>query len=291
MSQKNDHHFQTTVSIPLPQAIKGFLKAVFTIFFVPAHDTSLSITNAYSQPRQTTYPAIEEEARAIRNILEKYTNKQTPLLLNTAKLFGYTGVLMQFTSYLPELRPYARTPFSHIEALYQSITTSGKEKPLNFSEQLDLALLQTKGDVLEALWRLFITSRLYARWYDTSVICDFPDMTRTEVLDRMSKFSRAVAACKKYNPQRPQDASGDAYYCWTHALAEVLFTTPKDKKPFLSKSFARLLRHGTWLNHNLAHKFKAQALPSDHTLASKYGLMVGGLASQHLQAKPFAQHS
>jgi hypothetical protein len=157
--------------------------------------------------------------------------------------------------------------------------------PLNFSEQLSIALEQTEGDLPEALWRLFITSRLYARWFDTNVIIGMPAPTRDEIMHRMQVWSRSLAACKTYGSCPDQDVSGDTYYCWTHALAKVLYTAlPVRRTPFVRLE-AYALQNGTKLNHGLAHKFKAQRLPSDHTVAAAYGNALGDALVQIMKSE------
>jgi hypothetical protein len=153
---------------------------------------------------------------------------------------------------------------------------------LSFAEQLQIAVKQTEGDLSEALWRLFITSRLYARWFDTSVILGLPEFTRAEVLDRMQVWSRSVAACKPYGTCADQDVSGDVYYCWTHALSKVAFGVLATRQTPITKFEALALRNVTRLNHRLAHKFKPQRLPSDHTAAAAYGNALGDVCAKML---------
>lgn len=290
------HHFPLTSGLPKRvRTIKGFSKAIYTVFAVPEHDASLSIETAMTQKERPLQPELKHELKRVHLLLEKYRDNtrsgQSVYAIDPVKLLGTTGILMQFTSYIPELRPYAITPFAHIDNLYKAIVEEGKVAPVVFSRQLEIALIQTNGNILEALWRLFITARLHARWYDTSVILDMPSMSREKVLERMKAFSNALAACKK-NTDHTQDVSGDAYYCWTHALSSVIYNSPPHQKyPMLRRLFTYILRKGTWLNHTLAHKFKPQALPSDHTIASHYGNEIGALCLNKLAEVPASQSS
>jgi len=91
----------------------------------------------------------------------------------------------------------------------------------------------------------------------------------------MEMFSYAVAACKPYGSCPDQDTAGDTYYCWTHALAKVLYKSYVPKLSPIASLEALALQHGTKLNHGLAHRYKAQRLKSDHTIAAAYGNAIG----------------
>lgn len=274
----NERHFPIVTHMPAHRALKGFAQASYTVFLVPKHDASLSIDAAFAQNKhQALQPTIPTELANIRNVLK--TNASTvqhPFILRPKDIFGLTGIIMQFSSYLPDLIDYIRTPFEPIDQLHQSIIKEGRHSPLSFSRQLEISLRQTDGDILEAVWRLFLTARLNARWYDGQAIVGMPNFTREQKKERMVAFSNAVAACKTYSPNSPQDIAGDAYYCWTHTLGSLVFNTPRRQKHRLMRRiFTILIRNGTWFNHNLAHKFKPQALKSDHTIAAAYGNVIG----------------
>jgi len=277
MASMSKNHFEAPTNQSLPNTLRGVGKAAYTIFMVPEHDSSTyeTVAKILRNDAQPTQLRVGEEVAVIRQRTRQRVREGLQPRLGAKELFGLMGVLMQFTSYLPRLRPYCQTPFSDVEALYKELVAHGRIKPLGFAAQLDLALKQTKGDLPEALWRLFITSRLYARWFDTSVITDIPKFTKDEVIERMLAWSRSVAACKPYGTCSDQDASGDTYYCWTHALAKVAFKALAAKQTPLTRLEAAALRNGTRLNHGLAHKFKPQRLKSDHTIAAEYGNAIG----------------
>lgn len=256
--------------------LKGVGKAAYTLFYVPEHDYSKScdVSKMLESSPQPLQPSLETESMKVRDLLAS-PEITSSTKLDRIELLGLTGVLMQFTSYLPELRPDAETPFSHVESLYQAIVQAGEESPLDFSDQLEIALGQTEDDLPEALWRLFITSRLYARWYDTAIITDIPDMDREEIIKRMSLFSRSIAACKEYRVSDAQDTSGDMYYCWTHALGKVAYAVGASRNGIPERVGEQILHNGTTLMHKLAHRFKKQHLPSNHEVAAAYGNAIG----------------
>lgn len=280
------HHFNRPLVQTWWKTARGLGRAAYTVFTTPAvpnHDESIYLTVA-ARLRSTTIalvPPMGAELSAITDLLSSYRSDQANRVLTNRERLGMVGVLMQFSSYMPYLRPYAMTPFEHTEQLYQAIV-SHKGAPLSFSEQLSIALEQTSGDMLEALWRLFITSRLYARWFDAPVVKDMPNFSRSKIIKRMEVFSRSVASCKSRDESLDQDTAGDVYYCWTHALAKVLFANHALRLSLTAQLEAFVLHNGTWLNHQVAHRYKAQSLPSDHTVAAHYGNAIGKLLAQTL---------
>lgn len=266
--------------------IFGFCRAIYTVFTTPkieGHDTSLYVQVA--QNLKSVSIELQPEKKVLYQSIvnlspEQKTTPETRLLSNR-EIMGVLGILMQFNSYIPHLRPYSYVDFHDTEKLYCAITKKGSLKPLDFADQLKIALTQTNGDLTEALWLLFITSRLYARWFDQSVIVDLPDFSRTEILRRMEMFARSVAACKPYSANSDQDSAGDNYYCWTHVLGKVIFSRHKFSTALLSFFAERAVHNGTRLNHGLAHRYKAQTLPSDHTRAAEYGNAIGKLLNEN----------
>ncbi len=264
--------------------IFGVSRAAYTVFMVPEHDSSI-YKDVATQLRNQPQPLQLSLNRQVAAIKKSVVRTRYQPRVHPKELLGFMGVLMQFMSYLPKLHPYCMTPFADTEKLYKEIVRQGQKAPLNFSEQLNIALRQTEGDLPEALWRLFITSRLYARWFDTDVIIDMPDLTRDEIMHRMQAWSRSLAACKAYGSCPDQDVSGDTYYCWTHALAKVLYNVLPARRALLVRLEAYALHNGTKLNHGLAHKFKAQRLPSDHTIAANYGNAIGVRCVEKMRGK------
>lgn len=277
--QKHETRFNTPTDQSLVNTVLGVIRSAYTVIFVPRHDDSIihpavaKILQGTPQPLQAS---LAHEEKAVRTTARKLVNLNAIPRLNSKELLGLTGVLMQFTLYLPKLRPYCRASWADIDKLYKTCVEQGSKKPLGFDDQLTVALKQTDGDLPEAIWLLFITSRQHARWYDSAAISGLPALSRQAVIDRMATWSRCLAATKPYDSCPDQDVAGDTYYCWTHALAKLAFhvLAAKRRSP-LSKLQALALNHGTLLNHSIAHKVSPQSLASDHTAAAAYGNRIG----------------
>lgn len=266
--------------------VVGFGKAAYTLFNVPQHDgsKSLEVARRLEHTPIPLQPELTETSIKIQNVLVSSSDPSLPRKkLGKVDLIGLTGVLMQFSSYYSNLRPYSMIPSQSIDNLYGDLVEAGKQgTPLDFSEQLEIALRQTTGDLPEALWRLFITTRLYSRWYDTAIIEGLEDYTQDEIVDRMIALSTSLRACKEFSNDYAQDAAGDAYYCWTHALAKVAFGALPEKIGKFEMLGGEVTANGTSLMHGLAHRLKKQNLPSDHTIAAGYGNMIGDICTTHL---------
>lgn len=264
-------------TISLATAVCGVGHAARTLFFVPDHDSSYyqNVAQQLRSVKQPIQPTLAPEVLTIRQVLVCAVHHSPPKLLSRARLLGLVGVFMQFTIHLPRLRPYYLTPFEDVERLYQACIKQGVSKCLTFSEQLEIALHQTSGDLPEALWRLFVTCRLYARWLDADLIVDMPAMTGEEIQKRMYAWSQSLAACKAADGCLDQDVSGDTYYCWTHALAKVVYQFLPAKRTLLVRLESDALHHGTLLNHGILHKFAPQRMPSNHYVAAAYGNAIG----------------
>lgn len=272
-----DYHFDHENDVPWSDVLRGIGHAAYTLFNVPDHDSSLyeDLALELKEWPQTLNDPVETECSRVSNLISDRANITALRTLEAKDIAGLLGVLMQFTSYdySGHLKPSAETSFWQIDKLYSSITEHPNQ-PLNFSDQLALATAQTDGDIPEALWRLFITSRQHARWFDSDVIRGLPNFSREEKLDRMQKFSLAVRACKPYQEEYAQDSSGDNYYVWTHALGAAAFSALAKKSIFTNLS-STFIKNGTHLMHGLAHRFKPQRLPSNHVVASIYGNAIG----------------
>jgi len=271
-------HFGTPLRQTWPKTISGLGRAIYTVFAtpsVPGHDDSIYIDVAKGLRNQPIplQPPFDEELIAISNAVTMVS--QSKRRLTNREMLGIMGVLMQFTSYIPTLLPYSMTPFEDTERLYEALVTHASKAPLDFSQQLTIALEQTSGNIIESLWRLFITARMYARWFDSGTIVGMPSFSRRKILNRMDTFSRSVAACKQYGTCPDQDSGGDTYYCWTHAFAKVLYKSYAPKISPIASLEAFALHNGTQLNHGLAHRYRPQRLKSDHTIAASYGNAIG----------------
>lgn len=260
------------------------MRASYTVFYVraPIHSSVAKDLKYIQQPTQAT---LDQELSSIEKLLLDKVGQQTHRRLRQKELLGLMGVLMQFTAVLPELRPYCHTDYKDIDLLYSKILKSGRKHPLGFAQQLSIALDQTRGDLVEAVWLLFITSRLYARWYDTEAIVGLPQLSDEQAIKKMLTWSRSLRAVKPYQKDAYQDIAGDSYYCWTHVMAKIAFSYLARKRGPLCRLEGFALVHGTTLNHKLAHKVRPQSTPNDHTIAALYGNTIGDLCVQILQQR------
>jgi hypothetical protein len=151
-------HFDYPVQQTWPKTITGFAKAAYTVFTTPStpgHDNSIytKVAEKLRAEPIPVQPPLGQELAAIAGITSRLAAapKERRQLANR-ELLGLMGILMQFTSYLPELRPYCETPYENVERLYKAFIGRTDKAPLNFSQQMAIALEQTAGDVLEALW-------------------------------------------------------------------------------------------------------------------------------------------
>lgn len=191
---------------------------------------------------------------------------------------------MQFTDYAPILRSFMQLSYQQIESLYNGVIYEREKigQPLAFTEQLSVALSQTEGDLPEALWRLFFTSRLHARWFDSTAIPDLPVFTDKEKLHRMIRWQQSLAACKTGSLERVQDVGGDTYYTWTHALASVVYEILPAHISWKTHCAAKIFQNGTYLMQRIVHGVHSQRVPSDHNKAADYGNAIGKVCVQLL---------
>lgn len=265
--------------------IRGIQRAVHTLFRTPPHDTlHRDVANRLLLETQPTQPPLTQTQYNIAEVVKNSADTEKITKLPVRKLKALGGILMQFTDYVPELQPYALTPHQHVEDLYENITDLAhkKGKPLAFADQLETALNQTDGDLPEALWRLFMTSRLYARWLDCDSITDIPPYTRDEKVNRMITWQRSLSACKK---DTPQDGSGDTYYAWTHAYALVAYKLFPEHPNLRTRTAQKTFEKGTILMHTLVHNINPQTVVNDHRIAGEYGNAIGEVCSSALAGK------
>jgi hypothetical protein len=257
------------------QAVIGIKQAVYTLFKSPTHDTPhLEIAEIRKEALQPLQPPIYDIEYDLRTSTKDLVEPKKRRKLKGKELIHIAGVLMQFTDYSDSLQIYARTPHEHVEALTVGITRKAREtsKPLSFSEQLNVALDQAEGDLPEALWRLFITSRMNARWLDGKSIPNLPQFTQIDKKRKMIEWQDSLAACKT---TIPQDTAGDTYYAWTHALASVIYEALPARSNWKTGLAKIMFQNGTKIMHSVAHKVNPQSLPNDHSIASKYGNAIG----------------
>ena len=203
--------------------------------------------------------------------------------LKESELAALGGILIQFTDFVPTLRRFPLIKYKHVSSLFDHIIyEASSSKPLTFSDQLRVGLAETNGDLPEALWRLFYTSRLHARWLDGTSVSDLPLFTNDEILDRIVLWQQSLAGCKSYRSDSPQDVGGDTYYAWTHALASVIFEVLPAKPSSKTRVSASIFRNGTSIIHNVVHRFNLQAVVNNHGIASRYGNAMGRLFCETL---------
>lgn len=263
----------------------GLNHAVYTLFVRPPHE------KLHAEVAELTDHEPQELQPSLESMLEQLTKKTILLadsekkrLLDNTELSYLTGVLIQFTDYVPSLHDYAETDFESVNSLYEGILNKASElsRALSFPEQLEVALLLTNADLPQALWLLFITSRLHARWLDGKIIRGLPDFTHDEKLERMIKWQKSLLACKS-NAEGSQDVAGDTYYTWTHALASVVFKSLPAKKTRLTNYTAKVFEQGTELMQAIVHKVSPQEVTNKHNNAAVYGNAIGVVCVKWLE--------
>jgi len=266
-------HFEQHEDQSWLNTIRGVGRAAYTLFNVPDHDSSLykDLATVLADQPQPVQAPVEQEVETVMTDPAQLIDVDKAPRINKKQLLGHLGIAMQFTSYLPNLRSFGQTPFVHIEDLHSDITERGNNTPLGYADQLSIALNQTEGDLPEAVWRLFLTSRQCGRWFDDSIITNMPDFTRDKKMEYMYTFARSVLACKPHETSPVQDSAGDTYYTWTHVLGGLMFDSLADKQTSAVRLGSKAVHNGTTLMHELAHRYKPQRLASDHTTAAVYG--------------------
>lgn len=281
--------FKRPTEVSFLDTVRGANRAVYTLFVTPdrevLHREVADLTIHEYQPLQ---PPIAQIVADLRGEVMQYVDPQKKRGIKNKELAQLGIVLIQFTDYVPKVQPYAQTPYKHIESLYDAIVNRAREtaKPLTFPEQLYISLSQTHGDLTESLWRLFIISRLHARWLDANTISDLPVFCREEKIDRMIQWQRSLVACKINQPDRPQDVGGDTYYAWTHALAALVYNALPTRPTIKTRVAAKIFQNGTKIMHNLVHKRNPQAVVNDHSNAANYGNAIGKVCAETLSKKP-----
>jgi len=264
--------------ISRPYALASLGRAAYTLFVTPAHEMLHRIMEDEHEdgPSQPLQLPVDETVRRVRDdVLPKFESLQVPTLDN-ARLAHLGSVLIQFCDHIPKHHKSVSVPYENLSSLHTAMTDKSKEVgPLNYADQLDVALNHTDGDMTESLWQLFMTSRLYARWLDGKVIEGAPEYTQEEKVGLMTEWRGAIAACKESQPGLPQDPSGDVYYTWTHVLGKVAFSLAPAKENIFTRGAVRAFEGGTNIMHNLVHKFSKQDVKSDHVAAAAYGNAIG----------------
>ena len=173
-------------------------------------------------------PPVKDTLQALTPILEEFTSKKETGTLSTEQLSWFVGTMYQFSD-RNGLAEAMRTPFEVTESLHDKIIQQAETAPTTFPQQLRLAL-EDAPTLPSAVWNLFLTSRQYARWRDTPSLDGAPVLSKDEKLQKMHQWEKAVAAVKPgESADNYQDAAGDTYYVWTHALARIIYGGLKEQ--------------------------------------------------------------
>lgn len=261
----------------------GLVNAVHTLFNTPHHEKLhadvAELTKDRLQPLNAPLPELPAQIKDVLHLRSRSVNIRR---LTPPELIHLAGILMQFTDYSSRLSYFARTPYKHIKPIHEAITEGSKGKPASYAEQLCIALEQTNGDIPEALWRLFLTSRHFARWLDSRSIPDLPLLSREEKINNMIEWQQSIAATKLPGKGQAQDAAGDTYYAWTHALAQVIYGALPIVHTTGTQITRRIFENGTTLMHGIVHRVNRQAVINDHSIAAEYGNLIGKLCTRRL---------
>lgn len=264
-------------------ALFGLQRAVKTLFISPSHETlHLDVANQVNkEPLHPLQPSLEQVVADLYSKISPLIDHNRICKLEWKELTQLGGILIQFTDYVPKLQLYACTPYEQVDSLYNLVVNLALEtaRPITLSEQLSLALSETNGDLPEALWRLFITARLHARWLDQKAISNMPINGREQIINRMIQWQNSLAG---YKISVPQDIGGDNYYTWTHALAAVAFNVLPAKLSNATRLAAHTFENGTKIMHKVVHRYNPQTVVNDHSVAAAYGNAIGKACSKML---------
>lgn len=231
---------------------------------------SWRVPTASSEP-QALQPSLAEVVRQFERLARAVVPSGSPRAL-TEQLW-LAGTLMQFSDFNPVPAVKLATPWTRIASLHAEIVRD-ERAPLTFAEQFAIAARHAHGRREEALWLLFLASRLFARWLDASLVLDLPRVSDGDKLVYMQSWERALGACKPGKEFRQQDVAGDTYYVWTHALARARFHAPRGTVG--DRALARVFARGTTLMQLLInHPLSPGRTESDHTKAALYGNAIG----------------
>ena len=259
-------------------ALASLGRAAYTLFATPEHVKLHQVVEdaCLEGPFQPLHPSIDQTVERVHENVLPHVDLTRPLRTDRARLTHLGGVLIQFGDYIPKFHDTVSVPYENIINLHEAVTTRAKETgPLDYAEQLEVALENNDGDMVESLWQLFITSRLYARWLDAKMIDGVPNYSQDEKVALMLEWRNSIAACKEPMPGRAQDPNGDTYYTWTHTLAKAAFTLTPEKESSITRGAVRVFERGTDIMHKVVHTFNKQGVDSNHSVAAAYGNAIG----------------
>lgn len=284
---------ERTIQLPLAEKILPHSRlrsiaylgnAALTLFITPPHKTlhkDVESSALESQAVQPLQPPIPETKINIEYLLANRDTTNRTTQLDSAQMLYLFGTLIQFSDHISS--DEITYPFERIQALKDSFVEEAKQTgPLAFDWQLAIALDHNDDDLFESLWQLFMTSRTYARWLDSAIL-PHDDMTDEQKKKEMTEWRHAIAACKLPVDDSPQDPAGDAYYTWTHALAQAAITTHPYGTRTLGRIASRTFENGTNIMHSLVHSLNKQSVPNSHHAAAQYGNAIGAILAKSMR--------
>lgn len=253
-----------------PTLLEALGARVVFLSQTPYH--SLYVEKETELSPQPLQPSVNQTIKNIREVVTQHTIDR-PENLPLARRISLSAQMIVFTNQMPG-DTFAPLEYTDIKNLKDSFLTAANEqgRPLSFDQQLDVALDLSQDDLLQALIHLCFASRQYSRWHDSTSIRDFPDFTEEQAITEMKEWRSCLLACKTADATQFQDASGDNYYAWTHALARVMYSIQPGA---YNQTGKYIFERGTDIMRLTAHKIKKQKVPSDHRLAAQYGNAIG----------------
>lgn len=248
-------------------------RAVRTLLITPLHPRVYRVIKDEDSKAGVTVPLQPE--------VEQVTNGMQTEILPWVRTFGETmsgsdtaitaGLLMQFSNHLNELPPHLNVPYETVRSLGSACIERAEERGrLSMVDQLSVALDQADGNLSEGLRRIFITSRMYARWLDRRAVLGTPEFSTSERLQQMRAWQDSLLGFKP-GANEYHDTAGDTYYAWTHAYAGYMFDRLQ-LRPTLSARLARTaFRNGTRIMQTCVNNLNPRGTISDHTVAAHYG--------------------
>lgn len=246
-------------------------------FAVPPEERLYRIVRAqhFSEEPVAMNPSVDATTKDIASILGEYHPQQHVDPLTSEQLSWFVSTMYQFSD-RNGLSAAMSTPYKIVQNLHDKIVDQGAVSPVVFSDQLKIAL-ENAPNVPSAVWNLFLTSRHLARMRDGAAIDGFPEFSKDEKLALMKQWEQSVAAVKPPDETGYQDAAGDTYYVWTHALAHIIYRGLPIKRNALSAGYETAFRYGSHVmtaSHYLG-KISVFGTLSNHIQASRYGNAIG----------------
>ncbi len=258
------------------QVVGSVAMSVYTLFVTPDHPDYHRVMEEESaeQPLQPPIDVIMQRVAGVARDESSHETLREPTL---AEALVDASHMMQFVDHFPHQQAAGDYAISYetmqqLKDDFQELVDQQQGRPLDYAQQLAIALRQTDGDMAQALTNLWLVSRQYARWLDTVAIADIPPLDEDGILREMKEWRSLLAACKPAGDNEFQDPSGDTYYTWTHARARVLFGQGRRVHTQLGRA---IFGRGTDVMHSVVHTVNQQSAPNDHRRAAAYGNAIG----------------